>query len=558
MIPPEIRRPLLVDGSLSRLMDVLTGGAFLAGLGVWAGADNWDLALLAALPFLAQVLQLPTVALLLRWKDRRKITVRTAGLARVLLLLLAGFLLLSPSSMSAERILLVLAASAALAVVATASWNWWMRDLLPERELGRFFGSRLRGATLVAMGAMLAAGAGLDWFVRRGDESLGYVVLFGVGGFAGLLGVLALARTPHIDPPPSPPARHSTLLIAQAFREAPLNLVGATSLAAMAVSFSLPLVAVFLLRSLGFSFLAASAMAVVSQIAYLIGIGAWSHISDNHGDRAVLATALALISACLLGWTFAGFAYSVTTLVWVGVLHFLAGFALGGIELANSNLLLRSAPQHNVAAHMAALSFMRAVVAGTGLLAAGVIWQAIGRGPLLSYEIPGLGLWDLRAFQILCAMALIPAIAALVFTKRMPAPAGGGRVRDVARIMRREVHQMSSIAGLRGIIHAVSYTVEAMAFPFAARDYLRASKRQRRGAPEAVPVGQGAGPQFDSGAIGATVPLGQMREISLAQTARGLLARPRKRIRRRLRKTANVTLLTSLVFSPRVAGQYRC
>ena len=71
MIPAEIRRPLLVDGSLSRLMDVLTGGAFLAGLGLLAGASNLQFALLASLPFLAQVLQIPTVALLLRWKNRR-------------------------------------------------------------------------------------------------------------------------------------------------------------------------------------------------------------------------------------------------------------------------------------------------------------------------------------------------------------------------------------------------------------------------------------------------------------------------------------------------------
>ncbi|MEK6974893.1 MAG: hypothetical protein AABY18_00960 [Candidatus Thermoplasmatota archaeon] len=74
------RRPLNWDAVLSRLMDSLTGGAFLAGLAVFTGAFNLQLGLLAAMPFLAQVVQLPALALLLRVQDRRRVVVAMAGM----------------------------------------------------------------------------------------------------------------------------------------------------------------------------------------------------------------------------------------------------------------------------------------------------------------------------------------------------------------------------------------------------------------------------------------------------------------------------------------------
>jgi MFS family permease len=468
MIPTAVRRPLLVDGVLSRLMDALSGGAILAGLGLLAGADNLQLGILAALPFLAQVVQLPAVGLLLRLRDRRRIVVLCAGLARLLLLLLAILLVVRPAVLDAPLLLATMAALAVLAVVATAAWNWWMRDLLPPEELGSFFSQRLRGATLVSIVALLGAGAVLDAFTADGNAARGYAVLLGLAGLAGgggvgEGGVAALARTPHAPPPPSPSARRSLQRMAHAFRNAPKGVLAALSLSTVAATFALPFTAVYLLRGLGYSYLLVVSMSVLSLVAYLLALRGWAHVSDRHGDRSLLALALATLGLALAGWVAAGWAPGWGLTAWLAGLHFLAGFALGGIELANTNLLLRTTPADEAAAHLAVVSVVRAAVAGLGVVAAGALWQGLGSGVLWS----AWG-WQLRGFQVLCAVSLVVTMAAAVSLRAMPAGATGPVV-DVARAVRREVHQMSSVAGIRGLIHAVSYTVEFMALPFAAR-----------------------------------------------------------------------------------------
>ncbi len=463
-----IRRPLLADAVFSRLMDGLTGGAFLAGLALLAGADNWQLAVLASLPFLAQVVQLPAVALLLRIKDRRKVVVWTAGAARVLLLVVAALLVLPGARLGINGLLLILGAAAVLTVFATAAWNWWMRDLLPSHELGAFFGQRLRGATLASLLVMLAAGTALDLFESGGRPHIGYAILFGLGGLAGLAGVAALARTPNIVAPPSAPAGQSLQQVWMAVRSAPRGLLGALSLTAVTISFALPFTAVYLLRSLGYSYLAVTAFAIVSQLAYLAGLRGWSHISDRHGDRSLLSFSLSILGLSLAGWAVTGWGAGWTLSAALTLLHFLSGYAMGGIELASTNLLLRSAPANSGAAHMAGVSIVRAAAGGLGVLAAGVAWQAMGTGVLFTAELPVVGVWELRGFQVLCLASVAIAVMCAAAVARMAAPEGHGTM-EVARALRKEVHQMSSIAGVRGLIHAASYYVEFMAAPFAAR-----------------------------------------------------------------------------------------
>lgn len=463
-----IRRPLIADAVCSRLMDGLTGGAFLAGLALLAGADNWRLAVLASLPFLAQVVQLPAVALLLRIKDRRKVVVWTAAAARCLLLVVALLLVLPGVMLGINGLLLILGAASVLTVFATAAWNWWMRDLLPSDELGSFFGQRLRGATLAALFVMLAAGTALDFFESTGRTQLGYAMLFGLGGLAGLAGVVALARTPNVVAPPSAPAGQSLQHVWIAVRNAPRGLLGALSLTAVTISFALPFTAVYLLRSLGYGYLAVTVFAIVSQVAYLAGLRGWSHISDRHGDRSLLSFSLSILGLSFVGWALTGWGTGLAMWIAIAALHFLSGYAMGGIELASTNLLLRSAPPGTGAAHMAGVSIVRAAAGGVGVLAAGVAWQAMGRGVLYTADVPVVGEWQLRGFQVLCLASVAIAVSCAAAVARMAAPEGR-RTMDVARAVRKEVHQMSSIAGVRGLIHAVSYYVEFMAAPFAAR-----------------------------------------------------------------------------------------
>ena len=80
---------VIKDGIASQSMGILTGGAFLIAFAVKLGASNFVIGLLAAIGPLAQLLQLPSIFLVEKIRNRRAIVVVTAALSRVCWLLIA-------------------------------------------------------------------------------------------------------------------------------------------------------------------------------------------------------------------------------------------------------------------------------------------------------------------------------------------------------------------------------------------------------------------------------------------------------------------------------------
>src|SRR5436853_6106999 len=76
-------RLVLYDALTHEAMGALTTGVFLVGFAVAIGASNFAIGVLAAIPFLAQLLQIPAVALIERWRARRLISVSASGLRRI-------------------------------------------------------------------------------------------------------------------------------------------------------------------------------------------------------------------------------------------------------------------------------------------------------------------------------------------------------------------------------------------------------------------------------------------------------------------------------------------
>jgi MFS family permease len=460
---PKVRRPVIIDGVFSKLMDTFTGGVVLAGLGVYLGASNFLLGLLASLPFLAQVAQLPTVQLLMRITDRRRVVVIAVGVGRTILLVIAALLIFARPRFGPELLLVLIAVMALLSVVAAAAWNWWMRDLVPRSELGRFFGNRARITTIYGCVALVSAGAVLDWFQAQGAAHLGYALLFALGGLMGWCGVYYLGRTEHPAPHPRPPGRALDEIRAVVRSPEHRALVVALSLVATTLTVALPFTAVFLLRTFAYSFVAITGLALVSQLAYLASLRGWGHLSDRFGNRPVLQISVGLLTTSLIGWTFAGGRLHWALFPLLVVLHFLAGYAVGGIDLTAANIMLKTAPDQGAPAYFAAISLTRAFAAGAATVLAGAAWQALGSGIIASIPIAHFR-WDVYGFHALSLASAALGLFAVLSLRRVREP-GGVAVHDVARAMRREVHLISSVAGIRAFVHVVSYVVEFIAGP---------------------------------------------------------------------------------------------
>src|SRR5213082_2089625 len=83
------KRALVKDAAWASMVGALYGGVILVGFALELGATPWHIGLLAAIPFLAQIAQLPAIALIERVRQRRKIAVAAVSVSRVMIALLA-------------------------------------------------------------------------------------------------------------------------------------------------------------------------------------------------------------------------------------------------------------------------------------------------------------------------------------------------------------------------------------------------------------------------------------------------------------------------------------
>ncbi len=203
---------VLKDGLCTQTMLTLTGGAFLVDFALLLGASNLLIGVLAAIPFLAQLVQVPSIYLVEKYRARRVICVLTSGLGRTVLLLTATIPFLFSGVTAITALTLGLLLYALFGAISGCSWNSWMRDLTPQERLGAFFAKRMALMAAFGVALNLAAGFYVEWFEQNfaAQKLYGYTALFLAGAAAGLLGVYFISRIP--EPRMPPPEKHETLL----------------------------------------------------------------------------------------------------------------------------------------------------------------------------------------------------------------------------------------------------------------------------------------------------------------------------------------------------------
>ena len=160
-------RNVIKDGLTSQAMVTLTGGIFLVAFALKLGASNTVIGLLAAIPALAQLVQIPSIYFIEKYRTRRAITVYAGILSRMFLLFAAliPFLFIS-REVGLISLIFILIMHTVFAAVGNSSWNPWMRDLIPENKLGAFYSKRMSLAIGLGIPLSLAAGFYIDYWEK--------------------------------------------------------------------------------------------------------------------------------------------------------------------------------------------------------------------------------------------------------------------------------------------------------------------------------------------------------------------------------------------------------
>ena len=354
----ELRRGLRAfqgDGICSQVRDSLLSGPLLVGFALLLGASNAGVGLLSALGPATQVLQLPTVALIERWRMRKAICWWAACLARLAWL---GVLVVPWTVRAGARapaLFGLLGVAAALGTVSGAAWNPWIRDFLPEEVRTRAFARRMAIATAIGAVLSLLAGLAVDELgVRLDSPAGGYVIVLGAGAAAALCGLFFLSRIPE---PVMPPATHRPWgdIVRAPLRHREFRaLVTFLATWTFAVNLSTPFFTVYLLRRLDLPMSAVIAFTVLSQLTSALVLRAWGKVAVRFSTLTVMRVSCAGFLLSVAGWPMVGLGES-PWLVLIGLvaIHMIAGLTTAGVNLASGTIAMELAPRGAAAGYLA-------------------------------------------------------------------------------------------------------------------------------------------------------------------------------------------------------------
>lgn len=416
-------RVSLVEGGLVQVFLNWTSGSVLVGYLLALGATPSHIALVASVPFLAQVAS-PFAALLAEAIGRRRLLTAIMAATGRATWIVAAFLPQLPVPDAARPsvlVLLVFVASVFQSATGTL-WTAWMGDVVPEDRRGRYFGMRTGVLGVIGMLANLGAGAFLD----RVAAPLNFQVVLGVSVVLAGIGVALYFL--HHDPPSErrTPSVRDVFLTPLADRNFRRFLAFAVYWQ-FVVMLGAPFVFPYFLQELTMSF---TQVAVWSAIAASTALGTtilWGRVADRVGNKGVLAIGTFVAGAGLPScWIAAGLTGNLG-FIWASAVF--DAVAWGAIGPAVFNLALVSAPRTGRVAFVA----MYALVAGAAGFMGGVASGAL-LAFLQSHRPAGwLPAWT--GFHSLFVITGVGRMLAWVMLRRVK-EAKAWRTRDLLRAVR--------------------------------------------------------------------------------------------------------------------------
>jgi len=471
---------VIKDGLASQSMATFTGGVFLVAFALKLGASNVVIGLLAAIPPLMQLLQIPSIYLVEKIRIRRTICVYASMVSRIFWLLIALIPFLFSFETGLFILVVVMVLNSAFSAASNCSWNSWLRDLVPQDQLGSFFSRRMRLSMGLGIVLSLVAGVYIDYWKKLfpDNELYGYSILFSFGFLAGMLGVYFLSTIP--EPRMATEERKVEFfkLILKPFKDVNFkNLIMFSGSWNFAVNLAAPFFTVYMLKKLQLDMSFIIALTVLSQIAHFTFLRIWGKFSDRFSNKSVLGVSGPLFLVCIFAWTFTTLPEKyVLTIPLLIAIHIFMGIAMAGVTLASGNIGLKLAPRGEATVYLASSNLVNSVAAGIAPVLGGKFadffagrelslilkWKSPVRE--LAFDTLNLQHWDF--FFFLAFVVGWYSIHRLTMVKEMGEVEEEIVVSELISEVRRGMRNLSTVGGLR----------QTVLFPFSIIKHLKGIK----------------------------------------------------------------------------------
>ena len=217
--------------------------------------------------------------------------------------------------------------------VHSAAWQDWMGDLVPRRTRGRYFGTRNRIFHSINLVAVISAG-----FLLQKGKAIGiplqmFSVVWCFASFFRLASTALMAI--QYDPPHIIQPRERTLTFPQFLRAMPHEQFGRYSffhcIANLVTSFAVPFYAVYMLRTLEFSYPQYVVIIIIPTIMTIIMMPIWGRIIDRHGCVRPMKVCMSALPVLTLLWV------ASDNFFWIAMIGIGAGASQSGFLLSSFN-----------------------------------------------------------------------------------------------------------------------------------------------------------------------------------------------------------------------------
>ncbi|RXF72400.1 MFS transporter [Arcticibacter tournemirensis] len=368
-------RYIVKESLAGEVMVNLTGGTFLVSMAVFMGASNFQIGLLASLPIFTNVFQLASIWLVHTFNNRRAIAVLTSVVARLALLIIGAIPFVFGKSANVNFLIALLTVHYFFGSLASASWNSWMKDLVPEKTLGQYFSYRTRLMQILSITTSLLVAFFIDFMkVHHPDMvNTAYFVMFLVGSGVGMLGVYLLSKAP--EPKAEPDSGKVLTSFQKPLRDRNFRkLIFFNSFWSFALDLAVPFFSVYMMKTIGLPLSYVMAFTILGQLSSISSLKLWGRYTDRYSNKTIIRICAPVYISCIMAMAFtslpSGQLYSIILLA---VINIFSGISTAGINLAVSNIGIKLAPREDAMSYMAVKNIIVSLCAAMAPLLAGMM-----------------------------------------------------------------------------------------------------------------------------------------------------------------------------------------
>jgi len=466
-----------------QIMETLAVGAFLTAFAVQLGASNFVIGLLAAVPHLSQLAQLPALWSVERSRDRKRVYFLSGMVARPMLLVIAAAAFVPNADLALGIIVVAFFVRYVAGAYLSCAWGSWMRDLVPDRLMGEIFAARQRKMIFIGAVLSLLAAGFVDVWREWIDlpTTYGYAFIYSLAFIGGAYSVYA-GRRIHEPPMIVEPAVGGWLgqLRAPFQNQNFRRLISFLASWNFAINLAAPFFTVHMLKRMELNLAVIVGLGTLSQMAAFLMVSQWGAIADRFSNKSVLSVCAPLFVLCIFAWTFTMFPdRHEGTIPLLIAIHIFTGVASAGVSLASGNVTLKLAPRGNATSYLAVNSLVNSIAAGSASMIGGLtadFFLSRSLSVIFRYHEPtGDTEFDAMSFSQWDFFFLLAAVVGVYALHRLSLVREEGHVKEGVVIetlltnARRGMRNLSTVAGLRA----------ATEFPI---EWLRRARRREQDA----------------------------------------------------------------------------